>query len=70
MTPITVISKGNYAYLILIALVMVTTYYSFKKSFQQTATGQQSQTRSMLIVMLVMIFVASYLPPSPTSTTA
>ena len=64
MTPITGISKGNYAYLILIALVMVTTYYSFKKSFQQTATGQQSQTRSMLIVMLVMIFVASFSLPT------
>ena len=64
MTPITGISKGHYTYLILIALVMITTYYSFKKSLQQTATGQQSQTKSMLIVMLVMIFVASFSLPT------
>ena len=64
MTPGTGIAKGNYLYIILIALVMLTTYYSFKKSLTQTGTGQQSQTKSMLIMMMVMIFVASFSLPT------
>ena len=64
MTPGTGIAKGNYLYIILIALVMLTTYYSFKKSIAQTGTGQQSQTKSMLIMMMVMIFVASFSLPT------
>ena len=64
MTPTTGISKGNYAYIILIVLVMLTTYYSFKKTLSQTATTQQNQGKSMLIIMLVMIFVASFSLPT------
>jgi len=64
MTPTTGISKGNYTYIILIVLVMLTTYYSFKKTLSQTATTQQNQGKSMLIIMLVMIFVASFSLPT------
>jgi len=65
MTPTTGISKGNYFYIILIVLVMLTTYYSFKKTLSQTATaGQPQQGKSMLIIMLVMIFVASFSLPT------
>ena len=64
MTPSTGLSKGNYVYLVLIALVLLTTYYSFKKTLSQTATGQQSQSKSMLIIMLIMIFVASFSLPT------
>ena len=64
MTPTTGISKGNYAYLILIVLVLLTTYYSFKKTLSQTATTQQGQGKSMLIIMLIMIFVASFSLPT------
>ena len=60
MTPLTGLSKGKYYYIILIILVMVTTYYSFKKSLAQTGTGQPGQAKSMLIMMLIMIFVASF----------
>lgn len=62
MTPSTGISKGNYFYLILILLVMLTTYYSFKKSLSQT--GQTGQSKSMLITMLFMIFIASFSFPT------
>lgn len=64
MTPITGLSKGNYTYIVLIILVMLTTYYSFKKSLAQAGTGQQGQTKSMLTMMLVMIFVASFSLPT------
>ena len=64
MTPGTGLAKGNYFYLILILLVMLTTYYSFKKSLAQTGTGQPGQAKSMLIMMLVMIFVASFSLPT------
>lgn len=64
MTPSTGISKGNYVYIILIILVILTTYYSFKKSLQQTASSQPGQGKSMLIMMLVMIFVASFSLPT------
>lgn len=63
MTPTTGISKGNYTYIILIVLVMLTTYYSFKKTMSQTPNGQ-SQGKSMLIMMLVMIFLASFSLPT------
>ena len=64
MTPSTGISKGNYVYIILIILVILTTYYSFKKSLQPTASSQPGQGKSMLIMMLVMIFVASFSLPT------
>ena len=64
MTPTVGMSKGNYFYILLIALVMLTTYYSFKQTLAQTATAQQSQSKSMLIIMLVMIFVASFSLPT------
>lgn len=64
MTPSTGISKGNYVYIILIILVILTTYYSFKKSLAQTPTSQPGQGKTMLIMMLVMIFVASFSLPT------
>lgn len=64
MTPSTGIAKGNYLYIALIALVLFTTYYSFKKTLTQTPTGQQNQTNTMLIIMLVMIFFASFSLPT------
>ena len=64
MTPSTGISKGNYVYIILIILVLLTTYYSFKKSLEQTGAGQPGRGKTMLIMMLVMIFVASFSLPT------
>ncbi len=64
MTPTTGISKGNYVYLVLVALVLLTTYYSFKKTLSQTATAGQGQSKSMLIIMLIMIFAASFSLPT------
>ena len=64
MTPSTGISKGNYVYIILIILVILTTYYSFKKSLSQTPSAQPGQGKSMLVIMLVMIFIASFSLPT------
>jgi len=64
MTPSTGIAKGNYVYIILIILVILTTYYSFKKSLAQTSGAQPGQGKSMLIMMLVMIFIASFSLPT------
>jgi len=64
MTPSTGISKGNYVYLVLIVLIILTTYYSFKKSLSQTAGTQPGQGKSMLIMMMVMIAFASFSLPT------
>lgn len=64
MTPSTGIAKGNYTYIILIVLVILTTYYSFKQSLAQTSSAQPGQGKSLLIMMLVMIFIASFSLPT------
>ena len=64
MTPSTGISKGNYFYLIIVVLVLLTTFYSFKKTMEQTAQTGQQQPKTMLIIMLAMIFLTSFSLPT------
>ncbi len=53
------LSKGNYFYLILIIIVAVTTYYSFKANSKDAPSGQLKQTNMMMNIFLVMITVMS-----------
>ncbi len=55
-TPITAFSNGNYLYLILILLVGITTYFSFKLN---SATVQNDQTQQMNRMMVGIIVVMS-----------
>lgn len=67
MTPAVGISNGNYLYLLLLALIAVSTYFSFRQTMNQTA-GQtpemQKQMKIMLWVMLVIITYASLSLPT------
>ncbi len=65
-TPLVGIKSGNYFYIILISLIMLTTYLSFKFSISN-ATGtpeQQKQTKMMTGFMLVFITIASFSLPT------
>lgn len=61
MTPLVGIQKGKYLYIILIILIFITTYFSFKKSMAATGNAEQDkQMKSMLTFMLVFIVIASF----------
>ena len=56
------LKMGNYWYLLLLVLIAVSTYFSFKQSMKQTAnmaSNQASQMNLMLYIMLFMIVYAS-----------
>lgn len=67
MTPMVGISAGNYLYILLLILIAVSTYFSFKQTMSQTA-GQteemQKQMKIMLYVMLGVIVYASLSMPT------
>ena len=55
-TPLIGIKSGNYLYLVLIALIIITTYFSFKFSMASTGNSeQQSQMQFMTTFMLIFI---------------
>ncbi|HOP65509.1 MAG TPA: YidC/Oxa1 family membrane protein insertase [Bacilli bacterium] len=66
--PVVGIGKGNYLYIILIILIIATTYFSLKNTMQTTAgvgaEGAQKQTQLMSKIMLVMISIASLTLPA------
>ena len=57
-TPMAAITKGNYLYLILPAIVALVTYFSFKAN--KTSGGQEKQMKTMMNVMLVIIVFTSF----------
>ena len=64
-TPLVGIKAGNYIYIALIVLIIVTTFFSFK--FSMAATGsseQQKQTKFMSTFMLIFISMASFSLPT------
>ena len=61
MTPLVGLKQGKYLYIILIILIFLTTYFSFKKSMSQTGNADQDkQMKHMLTFMLVFIVIASF----------
>lgn len=61
MTPIIGLKQGKYLYIILIILIFLTTYFSFKKSMSSTGNvEQEKQMKNMLTFMLVFIVIASF----------
>ena len=64
-TPLVGIKSGNYLYLILIGLIIVTTYFSFKFSMANTGNSeQQQQMQFMTTFMLIFISIASFSLPT------
>ncbi len=64
-TPLIGIKSGNYIYLILIALIILTTYFSFKFNMSNAGnTAQQQQMQFMTTFMLIFISIASFSLPT------
>jgi len=64
-----IFNNHQYSFLILIILIILTTYYSFKYTMSQNKTtsavpGAESQMKTMLIVMTVFIGFASFSLPT------
>ena len=66
MTPWIGISKGKYIYILLILLIILTTYLSFKNSMKQTGTNSEMerQMQFSLKFMIIMISIASFSLPT------
>ena len=61
MTPLVGLKQGQYLYIVLIILIFLTTYFSFKKSMATSANGEQEkQMKHMLTFMLVFIEIAPF----------
>ena len=65
MTPYVGLSNGNYLYLLLIILIAVSTYFSFKYSMRSAGAinnskEMQNQRSMMTNIMVVMIVVTSF----------
>ena len=64
-TPFIGIRDGNYFYFVLIALIILTTYFSFKNSMNTVGSPQQQQQMKFMInFMLVFISIASFSLPT------
>ena len=67
MTPMKGISNHQYTYIILIILIIFTTYYSFKDTMKQSNSGNPEAAKQMqmtMIFMIVMISFASFSLPT------
>ncbi|HHX33335.1 MAG TPA: YidC/Oxa1 family membrane protein insertase [Mollicutes bacterium] len=65
-TPLVGLKDGNYFYIILILLIIATTYFSFKYSMNSSSgsTEQKNQMKFMTNFMLVFISIASFSLPT------
>lgn len=65
-TPLIGLKAGNYYYIVLILLIMLTTYLSFKFSMSNSMgnSDQEKQMKNMTIFMLVFITIASFSLPT------
>ena len=61
-----IFTNHNYTYILLIILIMATTYFSFRKTLQDQsgATGQAAQMKYTIYFMLVFILIASFSLPA------
>jgi YidC/Oxa1 family membrane protein insertase len=59
-TPLVGMGQGNILYLLLIVLIVATTYYTFKLSSVSTTVEQQKQMKFMMKIMIGFITLASF----------
>ena len=64
MTPMVGMTQGNYIYLALIVIIIVSTYISFKNTMSSQQAGAAGNMKFMMMFMLVMISVASLSLPT------
>ena len=60
MTPLKGISNSQYTYLILLVLIIFTTYYSFKDTMKQNNNANVETEKQMQMTMYFMIFMISF----------
>lgn len=60
MTPLVGIKTGNYLYLLLLVLIAVSTYFSFKQSMNSAGNQSPEAAKQMKIMLYVMLFVITY----------
>ena len=60
MTPITGLQNGNYLYILLILLIIVSTFFSFKQTMNQTNQATPEAAKQMKIMLYVMIVIVVY----------
>ena len=59
-SPLKGIQNGNYLYIILILLIIIATYFSFKQTLNNTPQSNEEAAKQMKIMVYVMLFVISY----------
>ncbi len=62
ITPLVGIQNGNYSYILLLIMIALSTYFSFKYTMKQMPTSsdeQAKQTKMMLNIMVVFILISS-----------
>ncbi len=59
-TPLVGIKAGHYAYLILLILIGISTYFSFRQTMNQTAGQTPEMAKQMKIMLYVMLVVIVY----------
>lgn len=60
MTPLVGIKTGNYLYLLLLILIAVSTYFSFKQTMSQAGSQSPEAAKQMKIMLYVMLVVITY----------
>lgn len=60
MTPLVGIKSGNYLYLLLLILIAISTYFSFRQTMSQTAGQTPEMQHQMKIMLYVMLGVITY----------
>ncbi len=65
MTPWVGIKSGKYIYILLIVLIILSTYFSFKKTMNSQSNDEmQQQMQFMMNFMIIMICIASFSLPT------
>ena len=60
MTPLVGIKTGNYLYLLLLVLIAVSTYFSFKQTMSKAGNQSPEAAKQMKIMLYVMLVVITY----------
>lgn len=60
MTPLVGIKTGNYLYLLLLVLIAISTYFSFKQTMSQAGSQSPEAAKQMKIMLYVMLVVITY----------
>ena len=60
MTPVTGIQSGNYLYLLLLILIAISTYFSFRQTMSQTPQANPEAAKQMKIMLYVMLVIVVY----------